>query len=189
MPRKYAEIAYTDSVKATQDHYGSRGPSERRAAMDADDEHLTESEASFIAERDSFYMATVNADGWPYVQFRGGPVGFLKTLDNQTLAYADFGGNRQYISTGNLNQNDRVSLFFMDYPNRRRLKLMARTEVFEAADRPELLDRLVDPNYAAPIERVVLFHVVAFDWNCPQHITPRMTASEWTEAQAAALSQ
>ncbi len=187
MPRKYAEIAFTDSVKATQDLYGSRAASEKRAAMDADDQHLTEQETSFIGERDSFYMATVNADGWPYVQFRGGPKGFLKALDNQTLAYADFSGNRQYISTGNLKDNDRVSLFFMDYPNRRRLKLMARTEVSEASQRPDLLDQLVDPDYGARIERVVLFHVVAYDWNCPQHITPRMTASEWTEAQATDL--
>lgn len=185
MPRKYAEIAYTESVKQTQAHYGSRTASGRRAAMDAEDTNLTTHEAEFIAERDSFYMATVNADGWPYVQFRGGPTGFLKVLDGKTLAYTDFSGNRQYISTGNLKENDRVSLFFMDYANRRRLKLMARTEVFEAADRPDLVEGLVDSDYGAAIERVVVFHVEAYDWNCPQHITPRFTALEWNEAQDA----
>ena len=183
MARKYAEIVYTDSVKAAQEQHGSRASSARRASMDADDKRLTEQEATFIAERDSFYMASVNADGWPYVQFRGGPTGFLKVLDDQTLAYADFGGNRQYISTGNLQENDRVSLFFMDYGNRRRLKLMARTEIFTATDRPDLVDQLVDPEYGAPIERVVLFHVAAYDWNCPSHITPRFTAAEWSAAQ------
>ena len=178
MARKYTDIVFTDSVKEAQAHFGSRATAAKVAAWEIDDEHLSNDDATFISERDSFYMATVNEDGWPYVQFRGGPRGFLKVLDDRTLAYADFRGNKQYISTGNLRHDDRVSLFFMDYPNRRRLKLMARTEVFDAVDRSDLLAQLEDQDYAARIERVVLFHVVAFDWNCPQHITPRFTEEE-----------
>jgi hypothetical protein len=183
MARKYPALTFTPSVKDAQTHFGARQAAAKVEAWDMDDEHLSDEEASFIAERDSFYMATVNEDGWPYLQFRGGPKGFLKVLDDQTLGYADFRGNRQYISTGNLRQNDRVSLFFMDYVNRRRLKLMAHTEVFDVADRPDLLPLLEDPSYAARIERIVLFRVVAFDWNCPQHITPRITAEELAERQ------
>jgi len=182
MPRKYTAITFTDSVKAAQTHFGSRATAAKVEAWDIDDEHLSADEKGFIAERDGFYMATVNEDGWPYVQFRGGPAGFLKVLDDSTLGFADFRGNKQYISTGNLEGNDRVALFFMDYPNRKRLKLMARTDVFDAADRPELLAQLEDPDYPARVERIVLFHVVAFDWNCPQHITPRFTESEWAAA-------
>ncbi|TDJ78996.1 MAG: pyridoxamine 5-phosphate oxidase [Planctomycetota bacterium] len=182
MPRRYTDITFTDSVKAVQTHFGTRATAAKIEAWDIDDEHLSAREKSFIVERDSFYMATVNADGWPYLQYRGGPRGFLKVLDETTLGYADFRGNKQYISTGNLEGNDRVALFFMDYPNRKRLKLMARTEVFDAADRPELLAQLEDSSYSARVERIVLFHVVAFDWNCPQHITPRFTESEWGAA-------
>ncbi len=178
MSRKYTKLTFTDAVKETQTDHGSRASAAKVDAWDIDDEHLSDREASFIAERDSFYMATVNEDGWPYLQFRGGPAGFLKVLDQKTLGFADFRGNRQYISTGNLRKNDRVALFFMDYPNRRRLKLMAHTEVFDAADRPDLVEQVQDPDYRARIERVVLLRVVAFDWNCPQHITPRFTAEE-----------
>ena len=178
MPRKYPQIVFTESVKAAQEHNGARATGEKVEAWDIDDEHLSDTETAFLAERDSFYMATVNEDGWPYVQFRGGPKGFLKVLDEKTLGYADFRGNRQYISTGNLRANDRVALFFMDYPHQRRLKLLAHTEVFDASERPDLLPALEDPDYRARIERVVLFHVVAFDWNCPQHITPRFTLEE-----------
>ncbi|MFT4541863.1 MAG: putative pyridoxine 5'-phosphate oxidase superfamily flavin-nucleotide-binding protein [Planctomycetota bacterium] len=179
MSRKYTQLTFTDSVKQAQTHFGSRTMATNIEAWDIDDEHLSAEEKSFIAERDSFYMATVNAEGWPYLQFRGGPAGFLKVLDESTLGYADFRGNRQYISTGNLRENDQVSLLFMDYANRRRLKVMARTEVFDAEQRPDLMTRVEDPDYRARIERVVMFHVVAFDWNCPQHITPRFTESEW----------
>ena len=183
MSRKYTELTFTDSVIETQTLLGSRASGEKVAAWDIDDEHLSAREKSFIAERDSFYMATVNADGWPYLQFRGGPSGFLKVLDDETLGYADYRGNRQYISTGNLAENDRVALFFMDYPNRRRLKLMAHTEVIDAAERPDLLAQVEDSGYRAHIERIVLFHVVAFDWNCPQHITPRFTEEELAELE------
>ena len=180
MSRKYTQITFTDSVKETQSKNGARKTAAKVEAWDIDDQHLSANETSFLAERDSFYMATVNEDGWPYVQFRGGPVGFLKVLDDTTLAYADFRGNRQYISTGNLSRNDRVALFFMDYANRRRLKVMARTEIIDAAERPDLVKQLEDPDYRARIERVVLFHIEAFDWNCPQHITPRFTEAEWS---------
>ena len=182
MPRKYTALTFTESVKSAQTRFGSRKTAAKVEVWDIDDEHLSPNEVAFIAERDSFYMATVNEDGWPYVQFRGGPRGFLKVLDEETLGYADFRGNKQYISTGNLAGNDRVALFFMDYPNRKRLKLMARTEVLDAADRPDLVARLEESDYPARIERVVLFHVVAFDWNCPQHITPRLTEEEWAAA-------
>ena len=185
MARKYTDITFTDSVKEAQTHFGSRATAAKVAAWDIDDEHLSAREVHFIADRDSFYMASVNEDGWPYVQFRGGPKGFLKALDDTTLGYADFGGNKQYITTGNLRQNNRVSLFFMDYPNRQRLKLMATTEVFDAADRPDLVEQLRDPSYPGRVERVVLLHVVAFDWNCPQHITPRFTDEERAALEAA----
>ena len=178
MTRKYPALAFTDSVKATQEHYGVRAQAAKVERWDVDDQRLSDRERAFISQRDGFYMATVNEDGWPYVQFRGGPTGFLRVLDETQLGYADFRGNLQYISMGNLRADDRVSLFFMDYPNRSRLKMMARTEVFDATERPELASKLALPDHDARIERVVLFHVVAFDWNCPQHITPRFTEEE-----------
>lgn len=183
MPRKYPEVTFTDSVKAAQEANGSRAANARMEAYELEDGELSLAEAGFIGERDSFYMATVNEDGWPYIQHRGGPPGFLRVLDEQTLGYADYSGNRQYISVGNLRANDRVSLFFMDYANRRRLKVLARTEVVDVDERPDLAERLVDEGYRARVERFVLFHVVAFDWNCPQHITPRFTAEEWSMLQ------
>lgn len=138
---------------------------------------LTPSEAAFIAERDSFYMATVSETGWPYVQHRGGPKGFVKILDETTIGFADFAGNRQYISVGNLVGDDRVSLFFMDYPNRTRLKLLGRARAIEPGE-SDLLQRLATPGYKARVERGLVITVEAFDWNCPQHITPRFTVGE-----------
>jgi len=182
MTRGYTEIAFTDDVKRVQEHYGTRSTAAKVEAWDVDDRHLSEREAAFVRARDSFYMATVNSDGWPYVQFRGGPVGFVKVLDGATLGYADFRGNKQYISTGNLRGDDRVALFFMDYPNRSRLKVLARAEVADVGERPDLAPLLVEEGYAGRVERVVLLHVVAFDWNCPQHITPRWTERELEEA-------
>ena len=184
MPRKYPQLTYTDSVKSIQTQFGTRKAGEKMEAWELDDEHFSATEAGFIRERDSFYQASVNEEGWPYVQFRGGPRGFLRVLDDGTLGYADFRGNMQYISTGNVSKNDRVSLFFMDYANRRRLKLMAHTRVIPAAEQPELAAQLEDPSYDAHVERLVLFDVVAFDWNCPQHITPR-----FSEAELAALGR
>ena len=177
MAKNFAAIAFTESVKAQQEQYGSR---QQYAQMDrlARGTTLTIAETEFIAARDSFYLATVGETGYPYVQFRGGPPGFLRVLDAQTLGYADFRGNRQYITVGNLDQNDRAALILMDYANRSRLKVYARIEVINAKDRPELMEKLRVSGYDAKLERAMLLHVEAFDWNCPQHITPRFTTEE-----------
>jgi predicted pyridoxine 5'-phosphate oxidase superfamily flavin-nucleotide-binding protein len=139
-------------------------------------------EAEFISQRDSLYMATVSESGWPYVQHRGGPPGFLKVLDDETLGFADFRGNRQYISVGNLGASDRVALILMDYPNRRRLKVYAHAEVRDVKGDLDLAQRLASPGYKAELERAVLLRLEAFDWNCPQHITPRFTEAELAQA-------
>ncbi len=177
MAKNFADIAFTDSVKAQQEQYGSR---QQYARMDrvARGTTLTLAETEFVAARDSFYLATVGENGYPYVQFRGGPPGFLRVIDAQTLGYADFRGNRQYITVGNLDQNNRAALILMDYANRSRLKIYARIEVINAKDRPESMERLLVQGYDAKIERAMLLHVEAFDWNCPQHITPRFTMEE-----------
>ncbi len=177
MPNPFADIAFTDSVKKAQEHYGTRKANQRLENADRLDE-ITRREAQFIAERDGFYMATVNENGHPYVQFRGGPKGFLKTLDEKTLGYADFRGNLQYISVGNLNANNKAALFLMDYSNQARLKIFAEIEVIDAADDPALIEKLRMPDYPAKIERAMILHVTAYDWNCPQHITPRFTLAE-----------
>lgn len=187
MARRYTELTFTDSVRQAQEHYGSRRAAARMEAFDVDDRRLGQGEADFIAGRDSFYMASVSENGWPYVQFRGGPEGFLVVLDERTLGYADYRGNRQYISTGNLGRDGRVALILMDYPGRQRLKVMARAKIFDADERPDLVEKLGDPDYPARVERVVLFEVEAFDWNCPQHITPRYTEAE-IEAREAVIS-
>jgi predicted pyridoxine 5'-phosphate oxidase superfamily flavin-nucleotide-binding protein len=177
MAHRFAEIAFTPTVRELQRASGSR---EGYAAMDGGEDYnylLSEREAAFIAARDSFYMASVSESGWPYVQHRGGPAGFMKVLDERTIGFADYSGNRQYVSTGNVLQDDRVALFFMDYPNRRRLKLLGRVEIV-GIDDEQRLAQLQDPAYRARIERGFIITVAAFDWNCPQHITPRFTASE-----------
>ena len=182
MANRFSELAFTDSVKAAQNHYGSRG---HYAKFESDgrvqNNLLSDIEADFIEQRDGFYMATVSETGHPYIQFRGGPAGFLTVLDEKTLGFADFRGNLQYISVGNLAVNKEAALFLMDYPNQRRLKIFAEVEVKDAADVPELIERLRMPGYKAKIERAVILHVEAFDWNCPQHITPRYTLAEIRE--------
>ncbi|MDX2042763.1 MAG: pyridoxamine 5'-phosphate oxidase family protein [Acidobacteriota bacterium] len=183
MARNFAEIAFTESVKAQQEKYGSRKSYARMEAM-ARGTELSFAEADFIAERDSFYLATVGETGYPYLQFRGGPKGFLKTLDATTLAYTDFRGNLQYVSVGNLTRNDKAALILMDYAHRQRLKIYARIEVIEAKDNPELISQLQDESYDAQVERAMVLHVEAFDWNCPQHITPRYTIEEIRELNA-----
>lgn len=184
MARRFAEISFTPSVRAAQERHGVRT---RNAGFEADDEPrrdtITEHEAAFIAERDSFYFAShgTEADGrpgWPYVQHRGGPKGFLRVLDGRTLGYADFRGNRQYLSVGNIAADDRVSLFLIDYRNRRRLKIWARARAVSEADDPETVARLAVPDYPARVEHGVLMTVEAVDWNCPQHITPRVPLAE-----------
>lgn len=185
MPRPFAEISFTPNVRAAQERYGSRTQMSRFQSSGEDGfSGLTEAETAFIQARDGFYQATVSETGWPYVQFRGGPTGFLKVLDEKTVGYADFRGNRQYVSVGNMNGNDRVSMILMDYANRRRLKLWARAEIRHAEDAPDMLERLQLPDYRARVERAVVLTVEATDWNCPQHITPRFTEADIVETIA-----
>jgi predicted pyridoxine 5'-phosphate oxidase superfamily flavin-nucleotide-binding protein len=180
MSHQFAEIMFTDGVKAAQTDYGSRDRMKRFAVVAGPNDELTEREIDFIGQRDSFYMATVNEDGWPYVQHRGGPPGFLHMLGPKQIAYADFRGNMQLVSVGNTRTNDRVSLILMDYPNRRRLKILGHMSVENAADVPASDLAAVGLNgYRALIERVVYIDIAAFDWNCPQHIVPRYTEAEW----------
>ncbi len=180
MAHQFAQIMFTDGVKAAQEHVGSRTQYERFTAGADPHDELSETEASFIAQRDSLYMATVNADGWPYVQHRGGPPGFLRVLGPKRLAYADFRGNKQMISVGNAATNERVSLILMDYPNRRRLKVLGHMHIEDAQDvAPEELAKVELDDYNARVERVIYIDIAAFDWNCPQHITPRYTEAEF----------
>lgn len=177
MRNPFAALAFTESVKRAQEHYGTRKANERLANAERLVE-MTAREAAYIHERDSFYMATVNENGHPYVQFRGGPKGFLKALDERTIGYADFRGNLQYISVGNLSANNKAALILMDYANQTRLKIFAEVEVVDAADDPGLAEALAVPGYTAKVERAMIMHVEAYDWNCPQHITPRFTLTE-----------
>lgn len=183
MPYGFLDIAITPSVKAAQEANGAAelwSDFKGHRAFD----RFTENEAAFIAERDSFYIATASETGWPYVQHRGGPKGFLRVLDDRTLAFADFRGNRQYISVGNLAADNRASLILMDYAGRRRLKIYARIETKSLSDNPELAEAVATSGYRAKAERAMLLHLEAFDWNCPQFITPRFTEAEIAEALA-----
>ncbi len=171
-----SDVAFSPAVKAAQSRLGSRGGYARMEEKGGWRDTITDELAQFIAERDSFYIATASADGQPYIQHRGGPTGFLKVLDDRTLGFADFAGNRQYISLGNLSENDRAQLFLMDYAGRRRIKIWGRARVVE--DDPALVERLIDPGYKARPERAFVFEVEAWDVNCPQHITPRYTEAE-----------
>jgi predicted pyridoxine 5'-phosphate oxidase superfamily flavin-nucleotide-binding protein len=184
MGHKYSEIVFTEAVKAMQKRMGSRVPYARREGGPDTNDRLGPNEDTFIAARDSFYIASVSETGWPYVQFRGGPPGFLRVLDERLLGYADFRGSKQYITTGNVMSNDRVSLILMDYAHRERLKILGHMAVTDVRDNPELLAQLVMPGYRARIERAVLISVAGFDWNCPQHITPRFTQDELVEGLA-----
>jgi predicted pyridoxine 5'-phosphate oxidase superfamily flavin-nucleotide-binding protein len=178
MPHHFADIAFTPMVKKVQEDLGSRSSYARMEGVpDAVNHRLTEAEAGFIAARNSLYMATVSETGWPYIQHRGGPTGFVRVLDEGTIGFADFRGNRQYVSVGNLMTDDRVSLFFMDYPNKTRLKLFGRAKIVGLDDQATL-SRLETPGYRARVERGFLIKVEAFDWNCPQHITERYTLEE-----------
>jgi predicted pyridoxine 5'-phosphate oxidase superfamily flavin-nucleotide-binding protein len=179
----FLDIASTRSVKAAQAANGSAEYWSGFQGSRAFD-RFSDAEVAFIRSRDSFYMATVSENGWPYVQHRGGPPGFLHILDDRTMAFADYRGNRQYISVGNLTANDRAALILMDYPGRRRLKIYAHVEARSLAEHPELAERLATPGYKAKAERALLIHLKAFDWNCPQHITPRFSESELADALA-----
>lgn len=178
MATAFADITFTPSVKAAQSLYGSREANSRFELADDPGSGLLEQEIEFIGERDSFYQATVSESGWPYVQHRGGPKGFLKVLDEHTIGFADFRGNRQYLSIGNLNFNDRISMILMDYPNRRRLKLWGRVRIVHESEEPELVSQLAVPSYRARVERGIVIDVKAIEWNCPQHITPRYSKAE-----------
>jgi predicted pyridoxine 5'-phosphate oxidase superfamily flavin-nucleotide-binding protein len=179
----FLDIAATPGVRAAQAAMGSDKVWQDFAGH-REFNRFTPDEAAFIAQRDSFYMATVSETGWPYVQHRGGPPGFLKLIDETTLAFADYRGNRQYISLGNLAGDDRASLILMDYAGRARLKIFAHVEPVPLESDPALAALLVTPGYKAKPERILLLHLVAFDWNCPQHITPRFTEREVAAATA-----
>jgi predicted pyridoxine 5'-phosphate oxidase superfamily flavin-nucleotide-binding protein len=181
MADKFMELVLTPAVQRAQEKYYRRS----FAAGEADiADALTEDEAAFIRARDSFYMATVNEHGWPYIQHRGGPKGFLRVLGPHTLAFADYGGNRQMISTGNLTSNDRVALMLMDYRHQARLKILGRVTIESAKDKPEWIPQLADPSMHRRVERLYFIDVAGYDWNCPQHITPRFSAEEVEEAIA-----
>lgn len=182
MTAQYQRIVFTPKVKAQQEAHGSRQHySKYEDAPDRPDT-LGEPEMAFIAARDSFYIATVSENGWPYLQHRGGPVGFLKVLGPSTLGMADFRGNRQYISVGNADTDDRAALFLMDYANKARLKLLVRMRRVAMDD--DLAAGLIDPDYRARVDHGLLFEIEAFDWNCPQHITERFTKAEIAPAIA-----
>lgn len=175
MAANFLKLAVTDSVRKAQEHYfGGSQTFVDAAERDA----LTEDEIAFIQTRDSFYIATISENGWPYIQHRGGRAGFLSVLNPQTLAFADYRGNRQMLSTGNLAANNRVALFLMDYPQRTRLKILGHARVEDARQHPELVQQLAEPDARGIVERLFFIEIVSFDWNCPKYITPRYTADE-----------
>lgn len=178
----FGSLVFTPVVKELQERYGSRRQYERIAASGPSRARLGDFESEFLSERDSFYWATIGATGWPYVQHRGGPKGFLKVIDDHTIAFADFHGNKQFISTGNLLTDNRVALIAIDYPQQARLKILGRADIFEGEQASEWIKRVRVPGYQAAVERVFVIHVEAYDWNCQQHITPRFTAEEIHDA-------
>src|SRR5271163_2044156 len=183
MGRRFAELAFTPLVKEQQQQHGSRHLYERVEQSSDLGDRLGQYEQAFIQQRDGFYMASVTETSWPYIQYRGGMKGFLHILDDHTLGFADLRGNKQYISVGNLQHQDRVALFFMDYPHQTRLKVLGRAKVHEGnAEARKLIDQLRMPEEKTPAERAMLIHVEGFDWNCPQHITPRYTEEELATA-------
>jgi len=179
MGRRFAELAFTPGVKEQQRRHGSRGQYQRVEASGNYGADLGPAEQAFIRARDGFYMASVSETGWPYIQFRGGPQGFLHVLDQHTLGFADLRGNMQYITTANLLNDDRVALFLMDYAHQTRLKILGRAQILEdTPEAKEWIGRLSVPEEDGRPERAVLIRVEAYDWNCPQHITPRFTQDE-----------
>lgn len=183
---QFTRIAFTPAVKAAQEEMGSRAAYARHERDDDTPDALGERERAFLARRDSFYLASVSEAGWPYIQHRGGPPGFVHVLDAHTLALADLRGNRQYVSVGNLAGDDRVAAIFVDYPNRARLKLLAHAHAVTRADDPALFERIAAP---ATAERVLVLRVEGLDWNCPQHITPRFTEAEIRELVAPLVTE
>jgi len=183
MAKNFAAIAFTDAVKAMQEKLGSRS-SYARMERDTYVDGLTENEIDFIVQRDSFYMASIGENNFPYMQHRGGPKGFLKVLDAKRIGFIDFRGNMQYISTGNIATNNNVALIMVDYPARARLKILAKAEIVGLIDDPSLYDLLDLDDYKFKPEQMMIFNIEAYDWNCPQHITPRYTAEDIEEAFA-----
>jgi predicted pyridoxine 5'-phosphate oxidase superfamily flavin-nucleotide-binding protein len=178
MATKYLDLMFTDAVcRAQTQYYGQAG----KIAGAPERDTLGQAEAEFIAARDSFYLGSISASGWPYVQHRGGPAGFLRLIDETTLAFADYKGNRQLLTTGNVSGNDRVALFLMDYQNRTRLKILGHARVEDARAHPKLVSTLAAPKMRSSVERLVFIDVVSFDWNCPKYITPRYSAEEVEE--------
>jgi len=182
MAHKFAETMFTPAVQRLQEKYGSRSQYAKVEKFGGPNDRLGDDEKDFLESRDSLYLATVSETGWPYVQFRGGPAGFLKVLDDRTIGYADFRGNLQYISMGNLGHDGRVALIAMDYPSQTRLKILGKARIIEAGEEPELIQKLRVEGYQAKIERAIVMEVAAFDWNCPQHITQRFTQEEIEKA-------
>ena len=178
MATKYLDLTFTESVRRAQTQYYGRA-GEIAGAPERDP--LGQAEAEFIAARDSFYLGSISESRWPYVQHRGGPHGFLRVINETTLAFADYKGNRQLLTTGNVSVNDRVALFLMDYKNRERLKILGHARVEDARAYPELVTQLADPKMQSSVERLVFIDVVSFDWNCPKYITPRYSAEEVEE--------
>ena len=177
MAERYLETVLTPAVRAAQEHYYKRSYPRFDAAGSTD--QLGVSEAAFLGERDSFYLATVTENGWPYVQHRGGPVGFLRVLGPSTLGFADYGGNRQLVSAGSLTRNDRVALFAVDYPNRTRLKILGHATVLDAREHPDLVAAFApDAGHSAKVERLFRIEVLSYDWNCPKFITQRFTRAD-----------
>ena len=178
MATRYLDLTFTGAVcRAQTQYYGSAGKIIGAPERDP----LSQAEAEFIAARDSFYVGSISESGWPYIQHRGGPHGFLRVINETTLAFADYKGNRQLLTTGNVSVNDRVALFLMDYKNRERLKILGHARIEDARAHLELVAQLADPKMRPSVERVVFIDVVSFDWNCPKHITPRYSAEEVEE--------
>jgi uncharacterized protein len=178
MAYEFGSLVFTPVIKSLQERYGSRRQYAKRESSGFSQNGLGPPEIDFLAECDSFYMASVGATGWPYIQHRGGPKGFLKAIDEHTIAFADFRGNKQFISTGNLMTDDRVALILVDYPRQARLKFLGHVKILEGAEAQEWIAKISDPAYDAVVERVFLIRVEAFDWNCQQHITPRFTEEQ-----------
>ena len=178
MATKYLDLTFTESVcRVQKQYYGNAG----NIAGAPDRDPLSQAEAEFIAARDSFYLGSISESGWPYIQHRGGHQGFLRVIDERTLAFADYKGNRQLLTTGNVSVNDRVALFLMDYKNRERLKILGHARVEDARAYPELVAQLADPKMRSAVERLVFIDIVSFDWNCPKYITPRYSVEEVNE--------
>ena len=178
MATKYLDLTFTDAVcRAQKQYYGRAG----NIAGAPERDPLSQAEAEFIAARDSFYLGSISESGWPYIQHRGGPQGFLRVMNGTTLVFADYKGNRQLLSTGNVSVNDRVALFLMDYKNRERLKILGHARIEDARKHPELTEQFTDPKMRSSVERLVFIDVVSFDWNCPKYIMPRYSLEEVEE--------